>query len=199
MTSCTIRSRARQSARSTMTTRQTANRISIFDGAAVPGRPFGSIRARASSRRSPSARGSAGLELRPGLRPSHRLCCLVTEGLHAGRCQRWIAVGVSRAFVLRARACRSARWLKQAEVVGAQCAPASPRSAVVAVGRGVPVEEMGQMQWVKPKVVAQVRFVEWNQRWSASAPCVSRFARGQSAARSSANATPKIGRYGFRG
>jgi bifunctional non-homologous end joining protein LigD len=28
-------------------------------------------------------------------------------------------------------------------------------------GSGVPAEEMAKMQWTKPEVVAQIRFVEW--------------------------------------
>ena len=36
-----------------------------------------------------------------------------------------------------------------------------PNSKATHWGGGVTVEQMGEMQWLKPKLVAQVRFVEW--------------------------------------
>ena len=36
-----------------------------------------------------------------------------------------------------------------------------PNSKTSHWGAGVTPEEMSEMRWVKPKVVAQIRFVEW--------------------------------------
>jgi bifunctional non-homologous end joining protein LigD len=36
-----------------------------------------------------------------------------------------------------------------------------PNSRASHWGGGVTAEQMGEMQWVTPKLVAQIRFVEW--------------------------------------
>jgi ATP-dependent DNA ligase len=39
-----------------------------------------------------------------------------------------------------------------------------PNSKTSHWGSGVTAEEMAEMQWVRPKLVVQIRFVEWTTR-----------------------------------